>query len=78
MLQRFVGSDRVRIDVGDAIIDRSSGTYSDVSAGDVCALIGSTDAIEIACGRIAAAAWHGGERSCDQARRRRLRRPEAV
>ena len=49
VLQRVIGSDRVRIEVGNAIIDRISGTYSDVSAGDVCALIGSTDALEIAC-----------------------------
>ena len=49
LLQRFAGSDRVRIEVGDATIDRIAGTYSDVAAGDVCALIGSTDALEIAC-----------------------------
>jgi len=49
VLQRFVGSDRVRIEVGGTSIDRISGTYSDVAAGDICAVIGSTDAMEIAC-----------------------------
>jgi len=49
VLQRFAGSGGVRIDVADATIDRIAGTYADVAAGALCALIGSTDRLEISC-----------------------------
>ena len=48
-LQRFAGSGGVRIRVAEATIDRIAGTYADVAAGALCALIGSTDALEISC-----------------------------
>ena len=48
-LQRFAGSGGVRIHVADETIDRIAGTYGDVAAGALCALIGSTDALEISC-----------------------------
>lgn len=59
VLQRMAGSDGVRIEVAGVTIDRVSGTYSDVGAGEVCALFGSTGALEIACRDGSAAARLG-------------------
>jgi S-adenosylmethionine hydrolase len=49
VLQRFIASHAVTIHAGASVIDRISTTYSDVPAGALCALIGSTDLLEISC-----------------------------
>ncbi|HEY2774611.1 MAG TPA: SAM-dependent chlorinase/fluorinase [Candidatus Binatia bacterium] len=57
MLRRISGTVSVR--VGAHVIPRIVSTYADVSAGELCALVGSTDRLEIAISGGSAAATLG-------------------
>ena len=63
--ERLIGSGAVHIAVGGASIDRLVSTYSDISPGDIGALFGSTDHLEVAAHAANArrAARRGGRRA---------------
>jgi S-adenosylmethionine hydrolase len=53
--ERFTGRGAVQIVVGGTPVPRLVGTYADIGAGEICALFGSTDHLEIAAAASSAA-----------------------
>ena len=60
--ERFSAAGPVRIAVQGAPVARLVGTYAEIGAGEVCALFGSTDHLEVAAHADSAAARLGAER----------------
>ncbi len=54
--ERFADAGALQIRAGEHPIDRLVSTYGDVGAGEVCALFGSTEHLEIAANGVSAAA----------------------
>jgi S-adenosylmethionine hydrolase len=58
-LERYAGDTPVQIVAGNAAMGTIAATYADVEVGSPCALIGSTDYLEIAINGGSAAEWLG-------------------
>ena len=48
LFEKFVGTGTVQITAGGATVGRLVATYADIQSGEVCALFGSTDHLELA------------------------------
>lgn len=71
-IEALIASGRVDVHLGDHVVPRLVATYAEAAAGEVCALFGSTDRLEIAVnGGSAAAHFGAGPGTAVAVRRRR-------